>query len=129
MVQKQTVVKIRVKKHHEGGGKPHDPAIFDPARLAQSTMDDASLGREILNLFLVQLAQAEVQVMAAETAQDWKFLTHTLKGSAATVGAMALASLARRLEEQGLPQSLGQRQQAQQALTEAATAFRGLAGV
>lgn len=117
------------QKHAHDSRSGGNPAIFDGARLAQSTMDDAALGAEILNLFLVQLQQAEEQVLTAATVQDWKFLTHTLKGSAATVGAMALEVLARQLEEQGLPPTFGDRVAAQQALTAAATAFRGQAGV
>ncbi len=123
------MVKSCSQSRNDASPAPAQPAVFDADRLSQSTMGDTALGAEIMNLFLVQLGQAEDQVLTAATAQDWKFLTHTLKGSAATVGAMELAALARLLEEGGLPASLEERQAARQALTDAATAFRGQTGM
>jgi HPt (histidine-containing phosphotransfer) domain-containing protein len=81
-----------------------DAGVFDHVHFAQYTMHDADLEREILGLFLVQLQDVSTQLSVAMTAQDWRFMVHTLKGSAATVGAGQLHDLARRWErEAGSP--------------------------
>ncbi len=72
--------------------------VFDRALLTEYSMQDQDLAVEILGLFLVQLP---VMVSALETADSqsaWSFATHTLKGSAATIGALRLQSLAIELD-------------------------------
>ena len=75
-----------------------DPAIFDLSHLQQYTSGDAGLERELLDLFLRQLPVIVVQVRQAQTAYEWKFAFHTLKGSARAIGANALGDLADALE-------------------------------
>lgn len=73
------------------------PAI-DLAFLQRYTLGDSALQQEILELFSAQLETSIGKLRAAETAQDWLRATHTLKGSARTVGAGALADSAQNAE-------------------------------
>ncbi|MFE1602144.1 Hpt domain-containing protein [Methylobacterium sp. ID0610] len=73
--------------------------LLDRAHLARETFGDADLAREVLDLFRAQCerlgpALAEAARPAAERAD----LAHTLKGSAAGVGARRLGALAAALE-------------------------------
>ncbi len=49
-------------------------------------------------LFAGQLPVYVEQLRAADSQKDWKFLTHTIKGSALAVGANKLANLAHMAE-------------------------------
>ena len=75
-----------------------DPEVFDRAHLARYTMDSAELEREILDLFLLQLPETLAMIATAATAADWKLATHSLKGSAAAVGARRIGRIAAELE-------------------------------
>lgn len=57
-------------------------------------MGDATLEREILQLFVDQLPEILARLNGAETVTDWKMAAHTLKGSARAVGAWAVAECA-----------------------------------
>jgi HPt (histidine-containing phosphotransfer) domain-containing protein len=61
------------------------------------------LQQEIIMLFLAQLSDAEKSFALPMTATSWRFLTHTLKGAAAAVGAQRLAELAGEWELAGTP--------------------------
>ena len=78
------------------GEPPSD--IFDRAHLAHYTMNSKELEAEIIGLFLVQLPSTLDMLERADSAADWKLYTHTLKGSAAAVGARRLQLLAIELE-------------------------------
>lgn len=78
-----------------------DPAIFDRAHLSQYTGGDQTLERELVSLFLGQFAPIRAQLDAAASPQDWKFAAHSLKGSARSIGAPQIASLAEKLETIG----------------------------
>jgi len=74
------------------------PAVFDRGVLLHHSMNEQALADEILGLFLQQIEKL--------VAKDWNkldlnFEMHTLKGSAATVGAMELEFLARNWREIG----------------------------
>ena len=75
-----------------------DPAIFDRAHLLRYTMESRDLEREILELFMAQIPATVAMFAAAEDAAAWKFATHTLKGSAAAVGAWRIHGIASELE-------------------------------
>ena len=75
-----------------------NPAIFDLSHLQQYTSGDISLERELLDLFLRHLPVIVTQVREAQTAYEWKFAFHTLKGSARAIGANAIGDLADALE-------------------------------
>ncbi len=73
-------------------------AIFDRSVLLHHSMNEQGLADEILGLFLQQLEK----LVAKDWAKlDLNFEMHTLKGSAATVGAVELESLARNWREVG----------------------------
>lgn len=74
------------------------PEVFDRAHLAHYTMNNAELEREIIELFLAQLPVTIDLVHEAESHEEWRLATHTLKGAAAAVGACRLKSVAVALE-------------------------------
>ena len=86
-------------------GKPKTPvaatrkAVFDRDHLAHYTMNSPELEREIIGLFLQQLPTTIMLVKTASSHADWKLATHTLKGSAAAVGATFINELATELEK------------------------------
>lgn len=73
-------------------------AVFDHAFLSEYSMQDQKLASEILELFLVQLPAMVKALEAADSETAWSFATHTLKGSAATLGALRLHDLAVELD-------------------------------
>ena len=75
-----------------------DGAVFDRLGLEHNTMHDQRLAAEVLGLFLAQLPATLKLLEEAGTPLDWKFAAHTLKGSAAAVGALRLQNLAACLE-------------------------------
>ena len=75
--------------------------VFDRAHLSHYTMQSVDLEREIINLFLQQLPSTVEMIASAGTEDDWKLYTHTLKGSAAAVGAWKLQEIAIELESLG----------------------------
>ena len=74
-------------------------AILDRAHLAHYTMNSPELEREIIALFLQQLPATIALLKTASSHADWKLATHTLKGSAAAVGAALINELAVELEK------------------------------
>jgi HPt (histidine-containing phosphotransfer) domain-containing protein len=89
-----------------GAGNKRKPAtaievsaeVLDRRHLARYTMENLELEREIVALFLQQLPSTLNLLKAASSAADWKLAAHTLKGSAAAVGAMEINCLAMELE-------------------------------
>lgn len=77
---------------------------LDLQHLNTNTFGDLLLRAEILALFSSQIDQSRSHMLAAASALDWRFLTHTLKGAASAVGAIEFAELAARWEKEGLPQ-------------------------
>ena len=75
-----------------------DRAIFDREHLQQYTSGDTALERELLGLFLGQFKPLRTQLAAAASADDWKFAAHTLKGSARSIGAPQIGTVAEKLE-------------------------------
>ena len=93
-----------------------DGSIFDRDVLARHTMDDPGLAKEIVKLFLGQLARLE--------SQDWQefdlnFEMHTLRGSAAVVGAVRLRDLATVWQDLGV--------ELEPSIRSAIIEFRGIA--
>ncbi len=79
-------------------------SALDLQHLNTNTFGDLLLRAEILALFSSQIDQSRVSMLTAASPLDWRFLTHTLKGAASAVGAIAFAELAARWEKQGLPE-------------------------
>ncbi len=104
--------------------KPNaDSAVFDRLGLEHNTMHDQRLAVEVLGLFLAQLPATLALLDEARTAAEWKFAAHTLKGSAAAVGAQKLQNLAACLEMLAFPGDSGLRLLRLQGLKAAAAEF------
>lgn len=71
-----------------------EPAVFNRRKLHAFTLGDPTLEREVIELFLQQVDEI-AGAFATATAPDlWHRAAHTLRGSASTIGADALAALA-----------------------------------
>ena len=75
-----------------------EAAPIDRAHLARYTLGDASLEREILELFLGHLPNTIRDLGLAATDKDWRMAAHALKGSARAVGAWRLSRAAEAAE-------------------------------
>jgi len=75
------------------------PAPIDHAYLARFTLGNLELEQEVLDLF-AQSAPAYVESLkGADSLRAWREAAHTLKGSARSVGARAVAALAEQAEQ------------------------------
>jgi hypothetical protein len=79
-----------------------DRGILDLDHLRRYTLDDPALERELIGLFLSQAETARTQLALAGDPADWKLAAHSLKGSALSIGATAIAILSARIEDDGL---------------------------
>lgn len=70
----------------------------DLVHLARQTMGDRALEQEVLSLFVQQASTVRDQIASASPAERVR-LAHTLKGSARSVGAGAIAACAEQIEE------------------------------
>lgn len=78
------------------GSRPADP--IDRNYFARFTMGNVALEREVLELFAAQMPVYLERLRAARTAKDWRDSAHTIKGSAAAIGAWRLARIAEMAE-------------------------------
>ena len=81
---------------------PHDRLAGDPIDrpyLARFTLGSAALEREVLELFAEQAPLYLERLRDAHTGTAWKNAAHTIKGSAAAVGAWRLARFAEMAEQ------------------------------
>src|SRR5690606_12336620 len=69
----------------------------DLAYLGRQTMGDRALEQEVLGLFVQQLATIGERIEAEDT-QERQRLAHTLRGSAAGIGAFPLSECAAEIE-------------------------------
>ncbi|MFW5680647.1 MAG: Hpt domain-containing protein [Pseudomonadota bacterium] len=78
-----------------------DGPIIDRERLASFSAGDAALERELLALYL-ETAALYVDRMrrAGNDAAAWRSGAHALKGASANIGAVAVARLAARYEQE-----------------------------
>lgn len=72
---------------------------IDRAYLARFTLGNAALEREVLELFAAQVPVYLSRLREAPTAKAWKEAAHTIKGSAAAIGAWRLARFAEMAEK------------------------------
>jgi HPt (histidine-containing phosphotransfer) domain-containing protein len=84
--------------------EPVPGAVFDETHFVHQTFGDPDLQKEILGLFIAQVNEAKQAFCRPMTTNAWRFLTHTLKGAAASVGANRIAQLAAQWELAGSPQ-------------------------
>jgi HPt (histidine-containing phosphotransfer) domain-containing protein len=75
------------------GGEP-----IDHAYLGRFTQGNVELEREVLELFAAMMPRYLEDLRAAATTKAWKDAAHTIKGSAAAVGARRLARFAEMAE-------------------------------
>ena len=103
---------------------PPGAGAIDRDYLARFTLGNAALEREVLELFASQLPLYVRQLKDAQTSREWCEATHTIKGSAAAVGARRLANIARMAEQLDIESAVavgaGQRAKAIAAVSEAA---------
>ena len=89
---------------------PAPAAVFDQVHFVRQTFGDPALQQEIVELFMAQVNDARRAFATPMTTTAWRFLTHTLKGAAASVGALRIAQLAGAWELAGSPQDAARRQ-------------------
>jgi HPt (histidine-containing phosphotransfer) domain-containing protein len=94
--------------------------VVDLIHLRRYTFGDQALEKEILSLFLGQLAVTMTALREAASQQDWKIAAHTLKGSCRAVGAFRLGDLAQEAEYLGYGSGCEARTEAISRLEEAA---------
>jgi HPt (histidine-containing phosphotransfer) domain-containing protein len=108
-----------------GGGRSRalstrgETSPLDLDYLRRFTQGNAALEREVLQLFLQQLPIYLTHLRASGTAKAWRQWSHTLKGSAAAVGAKPLAAAALAAEKLDFAEGEGARAAALAALAEA----------
>lgn len=76
----------------DGSGSTVVPVI-DRIYLARFTLGNSALEREVLELFAAHAPAYLERMRRAATRLEWKEAAHTLKGSAAAVGARRVAGL------------------------------------
>ncbi len=122
MASKLTRCKAAVPPGSCADGLDGEP--IDHAYLGRFTQGNADLEREVLELFAGMIPRYLDDLRAAATNKAWKDAAHTIKGSAAAVGARRLArfaEMAERLDVEA-PEACteGYREEAIGALTAAA---------
>jgi HPt (histidine-containing phosphotransfer) domain-containing protein len=80
------------------GRNDRRPTPIDRGHLARCTRGDLALEREVLELVRIQLPLSLARLQAAASGSEWKNAAHTIKGSAAAIGAWRLACAAERAE-------------------------------
>jgi HPt (histidine-containing phosphotransfer) domain-containing protein len=98
--------------------------VFDRTLLHEYSMQNQELAAEILELFLIQMPHMLEALQTAASQAEWNFATHTLKGSAAAIGALRLQNLAAELETMPFPGNVNVRLLRLQALQAAASDLR-----
>jgi len=79
--------------------------LLDRAYLSRFTLGNLDLEREVLGLFADQAPNYLQRMQTAASPQDWREAAHTLKGSAAAVGAVKVAKLAESIERVAPPEA------------------------
>ncbi|NMD08820.1 MAG: Hpt domain-containing protein [Phyllobacteriaceae bacterium] len=97
------------QQHFVSHPEPVTSLVFDEDHFARQTFGDFGLQQEIIALFLAQVDDARKALAAPMTTTAWRFMTHTLKGSAGAVGALRLAELAAGWELAGSPKDADMR--------------------
>jgi HPt (histidine-containing phosphotransfer) domain-containing protein len=70
----------------------------DLVHLSRYTLGERALEREVLELFCAQSLVYLARLRDARSDKDWKDAAHSLKGSAAAIGAWRVAEAAQRAE-------------------------------
>lgn len=72
--------------------------VIDLDHLDKYVAGDTALRDEILVIFSEQIETLKEQISETANNEDWKFVTHSLKGAARGVGAWALGDLSEEAE-------------------------------
>ncbi len=80
-----------------------DVAVFDTVHFGRQTFGEIALQQEILQLFLTQLDDTRRALAKPGSSSGWRFLTHTLRGAAAAIGAVDLTVLVDAWEQMEVP--------------------------
>lgn len=104
-----------------------DAEVLNRTHLAHYTLDNPELEREIVSLFLAQLPVTIAAMENAKTATDWKMAVHTVKGSAAAVGATRINAIAGELEGHAANRRSASAKALMAEMQEAAEQFRAVA--
>jgi HPt (histidine-containing phosphotransfer) domain-containing protein len=73
---------------------PFDSRVFDFDMFDHLTMGDAALQDEVIHLFRQQVDSTLLAMAQGIGMRDWIQMAHTLKGAAASVGALRIADKA-----------------------------------
>lgn len=103
--------------------EPLPAAVFDEVHFVRQTFGDPDLQQEIIELFFAQINDAKRTFTSPMTTTAWRFLTHTLKGAASSIGALRIAQLAGTWELSGSPQDPARRQAIVEQFLQEADAF------
>jgi HPt (histidine-containing phosphotransfer) domain-containing protein len=108
----------------DGALSPRDCVELDVGFLNNNTFGDLALRREILSLFAAQIDGLARTLELPVSAESWHFLTHTMKGASAAVGAKELEALALRWSKLAAPTSLPGRQSCARELAKCFSAYK-----
>ena len=100
---------------------------LDVSYLNQTTFGDIALRSEIIGLFRAQVKAVRTQLLLPVDQKAWIYLTHTLKGAAAAVGAQQLAALADTWGRRAAPKTQSARIDCETQLTLAMAHFNRIA--
>jgi HPt (histidine-containing phosphotransfer) domain-containing protein len=95
--------------------------------LNRNTFEDSALRSEIIGLFQAQAGAVLMQLRLPMDQKNWLYLTHTLKGAAAAVGAQQLAELAGRWGQHSAPAGVIGRSELIHELSQALVQFNRIA--
>ncbi len=76
--------------------------VIDVATLQASTMGELWLQIEVVSHFARQIDDVLSQLTAGQARDGWRMIAHTLRGTAAAIGAMELLEIAEDWEDGGL---------------------------
>lgn len=101
--------------------------VFERSHLQQYVDQNLQLEREIVDLFLLQLPDIVNNLKASSDPKDWKLWSHTLKGSAMSIGARKIERAAIELEAAGFEHDSPARREKLAQLEGLAAEFASLA--
>jgi HPt (histidine-containing phosphotransfer) domain-containing protein len=103
--------------------RPSSVVVFSKAVLDDSTMGDPALQSEVIALFRQQFGRPLEFFGGINEAKEWRFAAHSLRGTAAALGALEVAGLAALLEQDGMPASGADRKSMIHAVDDAVARF------
>ena len=106
-----------------------NPDVLDGEFLNRNTFGDVKLRTEIVGLFNTQLDGVAKNLMLPMDKNAWHYLTHTLKGAAAAVGAREIMALADHWGRVRPPVTLADRQAYAYELRNCVVAFNKAAAL